>query len=61
MSLFTISAKKTIKKCTYIRDTFLKSEKKIEGQKMSGSGAKTAKPYICHKQLSFLRKFAISN
>lgn len=39
----------------------MKSEKKIEGQKMSGSGAKTAKPYVYHKQLSFLKKIAMPN
>lgn len=59
--IFTVTAKKTVKKWTYIRDTYLKSEKKIEGQKMSGSGAKTAKPYVYHKQLSFLKKTAQTN
>ncbi|KAL0871595.1 hypothetical protein ABMA27_004127 [Loxostege sticticalis] len=49
-------AKKIVKKWTHIRDTFIKSEKKIQYQKMCGSGAKTARPYLYHKQLIFLRK-----
>ncbi|CAF4844844.1 unnamed protein product [Pieris macdunnoughi] len=45
-----------IQRWTHIRDNYNRSYKKIQEQKRSGSGAKTAKPYVYSKQLSFLKK-----
>ncbi|KAG7295077.1 hypothetical protein JYU34_022546 [Plutella xylostella] len=45
-----------IQRWTHIRDNYNRSCKKIKDQKSSGSGAKTAKPYVYSKQLSFLQK-----
>ncbi|XP_004925760.2 uncharacterized protein LOC101739359 [Bombyx mori] len=49
-------AKLIIQRWTHIRDNYNRSYKKIQDQKRSGSGAKTAKPYVYSKQLSFLQK-----
>lgn len=46
----------TIQRWTHIRDNYNRSCKKIKDQKSSGSGAKTAKPNVYSKQLSFLQK-----
>ncbi|XP_041982551.1 uncharacterized protein LOC121735704 [Aricia agestis] len=49
-------AKLIMQKWTHIRDSYHRSYKKIQDQKRSGSGGKTAKPYVYSKQLSFLQK-----
>ncbi|XP_066976894.1 uncharacterized protein [Macrobrachium rosenbergii] len=48
--------KQVCKKWKYVRDAWMKSQKKLLEQKTSGSGAKTAKKYIFNDQLSFLKK-----
>ncbi|XP_063623875.1 uncharacterized protein LOC134795874 [Cydia splendana] len=48
-------AKQIIQRWTCIRDSYIRSYKKIQDQKRSGI-AKTTKPYVYNKQLSFLQK-----
>ncbi|XP_063535718.1 uncharacterized protein LOC134745575 [Cydia strobilella] len=48
-------AKLIIQRWTYIRDSYNRSYKKIQDQKRSGI-AKTTKPYVYSKQLTFLQK-----
>lgn len=57
----SFTAKLVIQRWTHIRDNYNRSYKKIQGQKRSGNGAKTAKPYVYSKQLSFLQKIIQPN
>ncbi|XP_063382022.1 uncharacterized protein LOC134668507 [Cydia fagiglandana] len=50
-----VFAKQIIQRWTCIRDSYCRSYKKIQDQKKSGI-AKITKPYVYHKQLSFLQK-----